>query len=173
MHPNFAEANRLARSGQWDEVAALLDRAPELAASEDNNGRTLLMTCASLGGSAATIRRLIELGADPNRRATDGSNALASAIVGGSRHGLSTVPELTTLLELGADPGLIADGGMPALHWAIAQHRPEHVIVLLEHGADVDAMTDDDPPESADDVARRVGSAEMMRLLSEHRRQKQ
>jgi ankyrin repeat protein len=169
----LAEAIRLAGRGFWDELGVLLGQRPDLATLEDDDGRTLLMRCAGLGGSAMALRKLVALGADPNHRAQDNSTALAAAITGGSRHGPTTLPELATLLDLGADPEAVADGGMPALHWAIAQHRPEHVELLLDYGARLDTLTSNRPPESAEDIARRVESTASLRLLDEYRRRRE
>lgn len=162
-------AAAFAREGRWDELTHLIKEEPELAHEENWNGETLLIMCAGFGASASVMEELVQLGADPNHRAHDGSNALAAAIVGGSRYGLTTLAELRTLLRLGADPNAVADCGMPALHWAIAQNRPEHAEVLLEHGARLDTKTADDPPESVEDVARRVRSKWFPRLLAEYR----
>jgi ankyrin repeat protein len=158
-----------ASEGRWPELNDLIEQNPTLLHKQDESGRTLLMHCAGFGGSSLIIRRMIELGADPNHRAFDNSTALAAAIVGGSRYGLTTVAELKTLLDSGADPEAVADSGMPSLHWAIAQHRPAHAKVLLEHGVNLDGKTSDSPPESADDIARRLGSSELMSLLKEYR----
>jgi hypothetical protein len=58
---------------------------------------------------------------------------------------------------------------MPALHWAIAHNRLEHAEVLLQHGARTDALTADDPPETAEDVARRMYSTVATELLKTFR----
>jgi ankyrin repeat protein len=71
-----------------------------------------------------------------------------------------------------ADPNIDVDDGMPALHWAVAQHKPEHLKVLLEHGVNVDGMTSDDPPESVECVARRMSLAEELQILDHYRLQK-
>jgi ankyrin repeat protein len=167
MNSNLINAERAAIDGHWDEIEAMLDSSPGLEYEQDQSGRTLLLICARFGGSASTLRRLLDSGADPNHRAFDGSNAIAAAIVGGSKHGLSTCDELSTLLAYGADPNSVADSAMPALHWAVAQHRPAHLRVLLDHGARLDTLTSDDPAESIYDVARRAGCTECSRLLAE------
>lgn len=169
---SYEQAVRWVRTGQWDELSAALHEQPELASIQDETGRTLLIICAAYGGSSQVIRALVAFGANPNHQAFDGSTALAAAIVGDSRHGLRTLPEFKTLLELGADPNMNADAGMPALHWAIAQNNLEFAEYLLEHGADMKGLTSDSPPESAEDVARRMGSLDALQLLKEHQERK-
>lgn len=161
----YERAVIIANEGQWQQLAALIESHPTLASEVGVDGRGLLITCAGLPGSEHVMKKLIDLGADPNRRALDGSNALAASIVGGSEHGLNTLPQLEFLLQVGADPEAVADSGMPALHWAIAQNRLNHARVLLKHGARPNQKTRDDPPESAGDVARRIGSQNALDLL--------
>ena len=156
----------MANEGQWEQLIAFIESHPSLAQDNGVDGRGLLITCAGLPGSEQVMKKLIDLGADPNRRALDGSNALAASIVGGSEHGLNTLPQLEFLLQSGADPEAVADSGMPALHWAIAQHRLNHARVLLKCGARPSQKTSDTPAESAGDVARRVGSQKALDLLA-------
>ena len=52
----------------------------------------------------------------------------------------------------------------PALHWAVAQHRPENVTVLLEFGTNIDATTSDSLPETAMEIARRMHLSEETRI---------
>lgn len=172
MRTTLVAAMGLARKGEWKELEWLIDRHPELATATDDAGETLLTWCSGFGGSASALRKLIANHADPNHRTFNGSNALAAAIVGGSRYGLTTLPELRTLLECGADPNSVADAGMPALHWAIAQYRPEHAKVLLEYGVDIERLTEDSPPESVDDILARIKSEEALKLITEFRNQR-
>jgi ankyrin repeat protein len=149
----------------YDELIAMIEQKPELAYEQDEYGRTLLMICAGFAGASPVLQKLIELGADPNQRSWNRSNALAAAISSGSRHGLSTENEIRTLIKGGADPNAIADCGMPALHWAISQHRPDYASLLLNCGADPSQLTDDVPVESAMEIASRIGSTESLKLL--------
>jgi len=160
------QAAILARKGFWIELKDQVLSCPELASKQDEFGNTLLSICANYPGSADIIKTLIaQFGADPNHRSMDGSSVLSKAIVGGSKFGLSTIPEMLVLLELGANPNLIADCGMPALHWAISQNRLEHAKILLEKGADINALTSDDPPETVVDIANRMRFYEAIEFL--------
>jgi ankyrin repeat protein len=129
----------------YDKIIALIEKTPELVCERDEAGRTLLIICARFAGASSVLQRLIELGADPNQRAYDNSNALAAAISSGSKHGLTMEKEIRVLIEKGADPNAIADSGMPALHWAISQNRPDYIPLLLSYGANPNQLTSDTP----------------------------
>jgi ankyrin repeat protein len=158
-------AKRLLFDGRYDELIVMIDQRPELVYERDEYGKTLLLICAGRAGTSSVLQELIRLGADPNQRDYDNSNALAAAICSGSRYGLTTENEIRTLIKGGANPNAIADCGMPALHWAISQHRPDYVSLLLNCGADPSHRTDDVPAESAMEVALRVGATESLEIL--------
>jgi ankyrin repeat protein len=160
----------LARMGRWEDVTALVSAQPHLVSLMDEGGNSLLHICAGAEGAAECMKVLIALGADTNFPNFAGSRPLADAIVGGSETGLTTLPELRMLLNSGADPRLSVDAGHPALHWAISQYRLQHARVLLEMGADPHQPTQDDPPETAFDVAQRMGYRAAADLLNEYRK---
>lgn len=162
----LALTKKLVFERRWGDVEEILDKYPALAFEQDETGRTLLIICARYPGASQIIKKLISIGADPNHRALDYSNSLAAAICGGGKYGLGTDFEIRTLIENGVDPNSIADAGMPALHWAISQNRPDYALLLLNYGADPYRLTSDSPPESAFDVAARVGAVESIRLLA-------
>lgn len=165
---SFQMALEMMRNRDWDDLGQFLESQPQLASVQDEFGETLLIHAARFEGAAPILRKLVSLGADPNHRARDHSNALAVTIISGSRYGLTTLPELEALLDLGADPNVAADCGMPAVHWAISQNRPEHAKLLLERGARQDIPTSDDPAETAQEVARRMHSDSLLQLLKEY-----
>jgi hypothetical protein len=101
---------------RWDSVLEIIESTPSVIYDRGLGGKNLFLVCAGFGGSSPVLQRLAALGVDPNCRAGDQSNALAAVIVGGSRFGSTTLPELRILLELGADPNQVADCGMPAIH---------------------------------------------------------
>ena len=169
MDVYFEKALDYIHNGYWKELYNLINEQPDLVFIQDEAGGTLLMFCARMGGSCEIIKKLVELGSDINHRAYDGSTALAAAIVGGSRYGLTTLPELRLLLDLGVNPNDIVDGGMPALHWAISQHKPEHLKILLEYGADIFGVTIYTPSESVDDIVCRMNLSEELHILRDFR----
>ena len=91
---------------------------------------------ASLNGSAAMVRRLLEAGANANAALLLGETPVMVA----SRSGSADV--VGQLLARGANPNARAARGQTALMWAVAQKHADVVKVLLAHGADVHAESD-------------------------------
>lgn len=160
--------NALIEAANWDVLLDLLEKNPEIACCVDEFGNSFLMYLAGKGGSADLIRKSIILGANPNHSALDGSNAISKAINQGNFLGLDTTEELKALIEMGANPNLVADAGYPALHWAVAQNKINHLKILIEFGADTKAKTSDVPPETLMQVAERMGSYEMIQTLKSY-----
>jgi ankyrin repeat protein len=88
------------------------------------------MAWAAREGRPATIRQLVQLGADPNARDPHGTTPLLQAI----EH--NQVAAARALLDAGADPNLRADDGPPPLIAAAAMGYAPIVQALLEAGAD-------------------------------------
>ena len=99
-------------------------------------GATPLWT-ASVNGSAAMVRRLLEAGANPNAALLLGETpVMAAARSGNAGRGSSNC-------SLAArNVNARAARGQTALMWAVAQKHPDVVKVLLAHGADVHARSD-------------------------------
>jgi ankyrin repeat protein len=161
----FRRATDAARDLRWIEVEAEIEASPSLAHYRDEFKSTLLIELAGIPCSAPLLRRLVDLGADPNARCDDGTTALTTAVLGGTKFGLTTLSELRLLVELGADPNLHAESGLTPLQWAIAQNRLEHAELLLALGADPYRRSIDYEPETAFDVAKRCYATEAQALL--------
>jgi hypothetical protein len=117
------------------------------------------------------IRTLLELGADPNAPADDGFPPLVAALVTGrDQPGTTPRPDVEDvvrlLLSFGADPNQRGINDYTALHTAVAERRPVSVLLLLEAGADPDARTRIDECETAGDLARRMGAADLVQLIA-------
>jgi uncharacterized protein len=140
-HRNDAARDALLAAGAdvgGAEAAALgdLERLDPQARAGDGFGA--LQLAAFFAGPAA-VRRLLELGADPD---ADGANPLQVRPL----HSAASVGDhesVRALLEAGADPNVRQQGSFTPLHAAAHHDDPALVGLLLEHGADRAARTDD------------------------------
>jgi uncharacterized protein len=120
------------------EAAALgdLERLDPQARAGDGFGALQL---AAFFAGPATVRRLLELGADPD---SDPENPFKVRPL----HSAASVGDhesVRALLEAGADPNLPQQGGYTPLHAAAHNDDAALARLLLEHGADKQARTDD------------------------------
>jgi ankyrin repeat protein len=132
------------------------------------------------------VKILIEKGADPNARDSDGRNALMvmsleTLLVGGMEISLQgggtresrqqwrrndKAVEMIgeTLLNAGGDVNAADNKGRTPLIYAVASERSAVVKLLLKRGANINAR--DHNGESALDWAIKTGDEEIIRLLS-------
>ncbi|CAA9271797.1 MAG: hypothetical protein AVDCRST_MAG10-3273 [uncultured Acidimicrobiales bacterium] len=94
----------LARSGATEELAGLVDAG--LPPNLTNDSGDTLLTLAAYHARPATVRMLLERGADASRVNDRGQTALGAAVF------RSSTETVEALLEHGADPAL----GSPSAH---------------------------------------------------------
>jgi len=119
-----------------------------------------LLLAAAARGDAASIRRMIGLGADVNTRiGRDARPALVHSVIDGD------LESATVLLEAGADTAGAGADGWNALHVAVRLGRKALVQALLDAGADPKVRT----PEGQNALQLALGSPrenlELIRLL--------
>jgi ankyrin repeat protein len=111
-----------------------------------DEGTTPLMRAAR-SGDAATMRILLEAGADPHLVTKEGSNALQFAAGVGYRDKNTRGTEaealeaLTVCVDRGMDINLANSKGETALHGAASRGADSIVKYLVDHGAKLDAKT--------------------------------
>ena len=155
------------------EPAEAADPAAERAALEkepepEREGLTAFLF-AVRGDQTGAAMALLEGGADVNETMNGGMSALNVAIVNGN-YGLAM-----QLLQKGADPNAAAQG-WTALHQAIVARRPslfrptpfpvpdvevsdmELIAALIEHGADVNALTVKAPRDGVRSKGKKIGA---------------
>ena len=151
------------RNGDRQLFQKLLKADPQAANRKGTGGSTPLMY-AALYSDAATIRLLLDSGANPNIRNDAGATALMWA---------SDDAEKTRfLLENGADANARSDDGRTPLLIAADQYGSSQVVkLLLDHGAKPSVKASENGvPAGISPLAEaaRVGDEASMRLLIEH-----
>lgn len=112
---------------------------------------------AARQGDLATLKSLLDSGADPNRRNGNGDSALIEAVAAGQ------TGAARALLGAGANPNLTSSGGRTPLIAAALGGRVEMARLLLAAGADINlAERGAGTPLEA---AEREGQPEMAALL--------
>jgi serine/threonine protein kinase/ankyrin repeat protein len=109
------------------------------------------------------VRILLEKGADPNIRDSEGRNALmVMSLEKRSENAVELIAE--TLLNAGCDINAADNKGRSPLMYAAIFERPGVVKLLLKRGANINAKDHDGL--SALDLAKKSGNEEINRLLS-------
>ncbi len=128
-----------------------------LGAGAEADGGSAKITALTQGlraGSYATVKLLLDAGADPNRAAADGRKPLMLA----SRVGLDE--SVRTLLDKGADVnGRNKQDGSTALMWAANNGHKRLVDLLIERGADPSLTAKDG--WTAGEAARMAGHVDI------------
>lgn len=110
-----------------------------------------------LASSDVTLKKLLELGADPNGRTHEGATPIMNAVQE------NKAEMLTLLLASGADVNATDNRGFTALHRACEMGLIESVKLLLEHGADKNILAEGHSPLS---LARLRNEKKIIDLLN-------
>lgn len=133
-HGNSQGSPYSRHNGLSDPYSAKMERSSSPKASSFDKKSTTIIS-AAFNGDEATVRRLLDQGADPSEKQDNGVTGLHGAARGGHEN----VVQL--LLERGADASAQDQRGSCALHLA-AQNKHERVVkLLLRQGADASAKT--------------------------------
>jgi hypothetical protein len=119
----------------------------------------------------ASIRQLLELGAEPNAPVDDGFPPLIAAIssgqeVPGATRRTDVAEVLRLLLRFGADPNQRGINDYTPLHMAAAARNLAAVYVLLQGGADAELRTRIDEYETPLEMAQRAGAADIAAMIA-------
>ena len=148
-----------ATRGDVDTLRALLDAECDTTEidSLDWVGKAPLMYAAQ-GGHTECVRLLLEHGADVNKPSASRSTAAHYAAERGHKETL-----LALLDDVGCDVDARGSWGMTPLMWAAQEGHTECTQLLLERGADISSLDDDEL--TATHYAIVCGHLEVLRLL--------
>lgn len=148
-----------ARLGRDDLIPVLLEAGADIEAA-DAKGHTALVL-ATYNGFETTAELLLDHGADPNGTTTSGSPLMGVAFKG-------HIAIARRLLAAGADPNLRNAAGQTAVMMGALFDRREIVALLLDAGADGDAV--DAAGNDAAGLARLQGNESLAQWFAERLR---
>jgi ankyrin repeat protein len=158
QHDDHDDILDAARTGDVDEVAAILSIDNRLTRVVSEDGWTPLHLAAHYG-HAAVVETLIANNADVSARSENAMrNQPLHAAAAGRQARVSKM-----LLDAGADVNATQAGGYTPLHAAAQNGQRDLVELLLARGADVRATSDDGATPLS--LAEKAGQAEIVQLL--------
>jgi len=145
----------------WELINLLLDRGYDLRRFPRD--ASMLLSEALLYGEPAMIRRLVDMGIDPDQVQHQAATSLEEQISWGG----GTAENVAILLEVGANPNRLDKAGQSPLVAAVRKRRDDILRVLLKNGADLDIpdKTDRTPLQ----IAERYGYWDSVELLGGRR----
>jgi len=154
--PRAARMMETLRTGDHQRFAELLRDDPEAVKLKGPGGSTTLMY-AALYGDLASVRQLIDHGADVNASNDAGATALMWAI--------DDLDKVRLLLDHGADPNAMSVDSRTPLAIALGNKGSAAVVkLLLDHGANLEAKN----PRGRSLFAGAGGDEAVLHILMEH-----
>jgi ankyrin repeat protein len=135
LRPEFQDALNGVGPGQVNRIARVGQTYFLLLLSPDEEGRAAQLMEAATKGDAATVKRLVAAGADPNARFENGSTVLMNATF------LGHLEVVGVLLASGSEVNATLADGSTALMAASLGGHSDIVRILIDAGAQVRART--------------------------------
>ncbi|SHG55131.1 Ankyrin repeat [Ornithinibacillus halophilus] len=146
----IGEVEKTSWERDWDKVFELVKEGADpnealFVAAEENHFEV--------------VTRLLELGAEPNKVATNGNTPLMIT---------TNADVIDLLLEQGADPSIFNRSGHDALIVAIHNHQADIVKLLLEAGANPNTSVEGKPEMTALWLARKYADEDIIAILRDY-----
>jgi uncharacterized protein len=162
-HVTMLDLFEAAALGDTSRIEVILEDDPARANEEAGDGFTPL-TLAAFFGRYEVLNRLLVLGADPNRPAANATRVHPLHSAAAHRDPEIAFAMTSALLEAGANPNVAQQGDWTPLHQAAAHGLRPLVDLLVAHGADIAARSDDGRTPA--DMAAEKGYGDLAGLLS-------
>ncbi len=143
----------------WAMIDLLITHGANANYSAPNGESTLSMACAQ--GAVNAVQMLLTAKAETDTRDANGVTPLLHSIMHNTEN---TISIARMILEKGGNPNLGMPNGFTPLMGAVQMNDLDVALLLLEHGADVNARQQNNGP-SALSVAVALGHEEMVALL--------
>jgi ankyrin repeat protein len=128
-----------ARNGHFEAVKFLVNIGANINHTSDYNGETVLHS-AIFGKNQKTIQWLIEQGADLAAEMNDLTTGIVTPLMSAAASGQAKVVEM--LIKAGADVNQRdSEDGCTALHYATYCDDSKALEILMQYGAEVDALS--------------------------------
>ncbi len=165
--PNFVKEPGVTALGvasmfdDWSMIDLLITHGADVNYCAPNGESTLSMACAQ--GSVNAVQMLLAAKAAPDVRDSRGITPLLHAVMHNTENSLSIA---RMLLEKGAKVDFAMPNGFTPLMGAVQMNDMDIALLLLEHGADVNARQSLGNGPSALSIAVALGHSEMVGLLT-------
>jgi ankyrin repeat protein len=159
------------RDGDLDALRAAVDDPAAVPNGRMPDAIGPCLVYAIYHSPLAFIRRLLEVGADPNAAVADGFPPLIAAlscsrVVPGATRRTDVDDVIRLLLSFGADPNQRGINDYTPLHMAVAERNPLAVQILLDGGAGPELRTRIDECETPLEMAKAAGLRDIAAILA-------
>lgn len=174
----FQRIDKAFRIGDLEELYAAVDDRDLIPNGYLHLAIGYVLVYAIYHSPLSFIRKLLEIGADPDVPVDDGFPPLIATLstmrdVAGSTRRQDANEILELLLSYGADPNQRGINDYTPLHMAAALGDIATVHLLLNHGADPELRTRIDDYETPLEVARAAGQTAIASVIEHHLKTRQ
>ncbi|MCU7935438.1 MAG: ankyrin repeat domain-containing protein [Candidatus Thiodiazotropha sp. (ex Dulcina madagascariensis)] len=157
----YTELIQLAERNRWTEFISKVRLNPEIVKYQDKYNSNLLIEIIDYA-DIEIIGELVKLGSDINLVNGEGFSCIHKLLEGCAS---TNTEKLKYFISLGADVEVVGWNGWTPLHQAVTYCCVQHVQLLIDMGANVNAKTKSFDEETPLMIARRKGFKEIQNII--------